>query len=228
MPHGGTLTLAGASTPEGVTLWVTDTGIGMPEEVRQHVFEPFFTTKGLRGTGLGLSVVYGIMERHGGRIEVASTPGRGTRFTLYFQAASGGDAPAPTIRSKAIPPHRVLLIDDDPMVRQAVAAVLRAIGQVVFEADSGPAGLAVLVEQSIDVLLTDLGMPGMTGWEVARTVRARFPRLPIILLTGWGDQALMESEDGALVNTVLPKPVRVDDIVQAIADVTEAPPPQPS
>jgi len=228
MPHGGTLTLAGASTPEGVTLWVTDTGIGMTEEVRQHVFEPFFTTKGVRGTGLGLSVVYGIMERHGGRIEVASTPGRGTRFTLYFQAASAGNAPAPKIRSRTIPPHRILLIDDDPLVRQAVAAVLRAIGQVVFEADSGPAGLAVLGEQSIDVLLTDLGMPGMTGWEVARTVRTRFPYLPIILLTGWGDRALMESEDGALVNTVLPKPVRIDDIVQAISDVTETPPPQPS
>jgi signal transduction histidine kinase/putative methionine-R-sulfoxide reductase with GAF domain/ActR/RegA family two-component response regulator len=220
MPQGGSLAFIGRAEDNAVLLRVADNGVGMPEEIRDHIFEPFFTTKGLRGTGLGLSVVYGIMERHGGRIDVESTPGVGTTFTLRFQVAPQGEPArrSPAARETA-PPRRLVLIDDDAMVRQTLASLLRAYGQVVFEAESGPAGLAILEEQAVEVVLTDLGMPEMTGWEVARKVKERYPRLPILLLTGWGDQVVMEAEERTLVDKVLSKPVPLELLLQALGEV---------
>jgi PAS domain S-box-containing protein len=240
MPHGGTLTLRAGVGGQGsgdreqgtetglysqppiswVELVVADTGVGMPEEVRRHAFDPFFTTKGLRGTGLGLSVVYGIMERHGGRIEIASTPGQGTTVTLSFQATHLRAA-APPPRPTPLPSvKRILLIDDDPMVRESLADLLRAVGHIVLEADGGAAGLAILDAHPIDIVLTDLGMGEMTGWEVARRVKARSPHLPVVLLTGWGQQAAMEPDAQELVRTVLSKPVTLEDLLRAIVDAT--------
>jgi signal transduction histidine kinase/ActR/RegA family two-component response regulator len=225
-----------AQLPEGqakagggwVTLSVSDTGIGMPDKIRQRIFDPFFTTKGSRGTGLGLSVVYGIMERHGGHIEVTSTPGKGTTFTLHFQAAPAaalaGSEPPP----QTGPPRRVLLIDDDPMVRETVASLLRSAGHTVVEADGGASGIKHLAEGSVDLVLTDLGMPEVTGWDVARAVRSQQPSLPIILLTGWGDQPIVEAgESGSskLVDRVLGKPFRLEELLSAIANLTTRPHP---
>jgi GAF domain-containing protein len=246
MPHGGTLTLtakqAGRSVSTGgeehggrggggvqfagsraahsfVELCVTDTGIGMTEAVRQRIFEPFFTTKGGQGTGLGLSVVYGIMERHGGRIHVASSPGQGTTVSLRFAVASG-EAAAAEARGSPASPQRVLLIDDDAMVRLTLASILQAAGHTVQEADGGAAGLDLFARVPVDLVLTDLGMPGVTGWDVARAVKARTPRLPIILLTGWGEQAAVEAGAEGLVERVLAKPVRMDDLLRVVADLT--------
>jgi PAS domain S-box-containing protein len=244
MPHGGTLCLAtrsvastrdeiprsGSEPPapssrpsirnELVELSVTDTGIGMAESVRQRVFEPFFTTKGGQGTGLGLSVAYGIMERHGGRIEVASAPGQGTTVSLRFAIASQDAAPmADTSEGPATPRH-LLLIDDDVMVRQTLAALLRTAGHSVQEADGGVAGLDLLTRATVDVVFTDLGMPEVTGWDVARAVKARTPRLPVVLLTGWGEQVAGEPGAEGLVECVLSKPVRLEDLLRVIADLT--------
>ncbi len=223
MPQGGNLVFTARAEDGSVLLKISDTGLGMPEEIRDHIFEPFFTTKGLRGTGLGLSVVYGIMERHGGGIEVESSPGKGTTFTLRFQIApKKEEAPQAPTRQDAVPPRRLVLIDDDSMVRQTLASLLRAYGQVVFEAESGPAGLAILEQQEIEVVLTDLGMPEMTGWEVARKVKERYPHLPILLLTGWGDQVVMEAEERTLVDKVLSKPVPLEALLQALGEVNPA------
>jgi signal transduction histidine kinase/CheY-like chemotaxis protein len=219
MPQGGSLVFTGRAEPEAVILQVADTGVGMPEEIRDHIFEPFFTTKGLRGTGLGLSVVYGIMERHGGRIDVESAPGAGTTFTLRFQIAHGEAVRRDPAAPDAVPPRRLVLIDDDAMVRQTLASLLRAYGQVVFEAESGPAGLAILEQQAVEVVLTDLGMPEMTGWEVARKVKEQYPHLPILLLTGWGDQVVMEAEERVLVDKVLSKPVPLEALLQALSEL---------
>jgi signal transduction histidine kinase/CheY-like chemotaxis protein len=229
MPEGGTLTLAGTADPApplfgkpgGVSLTVADTGVGMPEEVCRRIFEPFFTTKGPRGTGLGLAVVYGILERHGGRIDVSSTPGRGTTFTLRFQAAprESGAADRPSI-SQAPVPRRLLIIDDETTVRTTIATLLRAVGHEVTEARSGPEGLASLAEHPVDLVITDLGMPGMTGWEVAQQVKAAHPQLPAILLTGWGQQAVPPAWGRDCVDRVLGKPIRLEDLQGAIAALT--------
>ena len=227
MPDGGRLTLAGAATSAGVTLTLTDTGVGMPEAVRQKVFEPFFTTKGVKGTGLGLAVVYSILERHGGRVAVASGPGQGTIVTLHFQAAAAGlavPAAAPPLRPAS---RRLLLIDDETTVRTTMGTLLRAVGHEVTEAENGPDGLASLADRLVDLVITDLGMPGMTGWEVAQQVKAAQPHLPVILLTGWGQQAPPPASGQDCVDRVLGKPIRLEALQGAIAALTgpgESPP----
>ena len=223
MPEGGVLTVSGAATPAGVCLHVADTGVGMVEAVRQKIFEPFFTTKGVTGTGLGLSVVYGIMERHGGRVTVASRPGQGTTVTLQFQAAAGPAAgPAPASPAAPRPARRILLIDDEAVVLQTMTELLQAAGQTVLAAASGPAGLAHLSHTRPDLVLTDLGMPEMSGVEVARHVKAAHPHLPVVLLTGWGDTATLPAADRAVVDRVLGKPVLLAALLQVIAELTGA------
>ena len=221
MPEGGALTVTGTATADEVCLHVADTGVGMPEAVRQKVFEPFFTTKGVKGTGLGLSVVYGIMERHGGRVTVASRPGEGTTITLQFQAASTtppGTAPdRPPVHR---PARRILLIDDEAAVRHTMAALLRAGGQTVQVAESGPAGLAYLADALPDLVLTDLGMPEMSGVELARRVKAAHPRLPVVLLTGWGDTPTLSADDRSAIDRVLGKPVRMAELLRVVAELT--------
>ena len=202
-------------------LSVSDTGVGIPDEVQERIFEPFFTTKGPQGTGLGLSVVYGIMERHGGRIAVTSALGRGTTVTLTFQVAGEAEAASEPPGLASVTPRRLLIIDDDSMVRETVVNLLRAAGHSVVEADGGAAGFARLTETPIDCVLTDLGMPEMTGWDVARAVRALYPNLPIILLTGWGEQAAGEADQQGLVDGVLGKPVRLEELLRVIRELTE-------
>jgi CheY-like chemotaxis protein len=213
--------MPGAARNSWVELEVSDTGIGMTDEVRRRVFDPFFTTKGLHGTGLGLSVVYGIVERHAGQIDVFSAPGQGTTFLLRFRPASP-DAPGPAARPAppVIPSRRILLIDDDAGVRGSLAALLRAHGQAVIEADSGEAGLRCLETTPVDVVVTDLGMPGLTGWEVARGVKARDAGLPVVLLTGWGEQAGTEGPPDAGVDRVLPKPAPLATVLATITELT--------
>jgi len=220
MPEGGTLSFTGAETSEGVALTVADTGVGMPARVIRHIFEPFFTTKGVRGTGLGLSVVYVIMERHGGRIEVTSTPGQGTTFTLHFRAARTDDATPVKPAPPAVPSRHLLLIEDDPIVRQTMADLLRAAGHIVTEAIGGAAGLTALTVHSVDLVLTDLGMPGMSGHDIARAVKAHAPGLPVILVTGWGAEASEESADQGVVDRVLGKPVRLQELLRTVAELT--------
>ncbi len=207
-------------SPQWVELSVADTGIGMTDDVRRRAFDPFFTTKGLHGTGLGLSVVYGIMERHGGQIDVASAPGQGTTVRLRFRPASPSAAQPVTRPTPAVAPsRRILLVDDDAAVRRTLAALLRASGQEVIEAESGAAALTCLKTTSVDLVFTDLGMPEVTGWDVARAAKARRPDLPVVLLTGWGDQAALEAPLGAGVDRVLTKPVPRRTVLAAIAEL---------
>jgi PAS domain S-box-containing protein len=208
-----------AEPPQWVEVAVSDTGIGMTDEVRRRVFDPFFTTKGLHGTGLGLSAAYGIMERHGGQIDVTSAPGRGTTFRLRFRPAAEAARPPFRVTPPALPSRRILLVDDDAAVRQTLAALLRASGQEVIEADSGAAALSWLETTPVDIVLTDLGMPQVTGWEVARAAKARRPDLPVVLLTGWGDQTEAEVSEDAGVDRVLTKPVPRSTVLAVIAEL---------
>jgi CheY-like chemotaxis protein len=228
MPTGGTLKITArvAPTPprddgRSVELGIADSGVGMSAEVRSRIFDPFFTTKGLKGTGLGLAVVYGIMERHGGSIVVASTPGVGTTFTLRFLAGdSAQDGRVGDRKAVASLHARILLIEDDAVVRETIAMLLRAIRHTVVEAATGAAGLADLAKESVDLVISDLGMPEMTGWEVAQRVKALRPQVPVILLTGWGQQ--MSGVSLEAVDQVLSKPIRLEDLQNAIAQLLAA------
>jgi CheY-like chemotaxis protein len=193
----------------------------MPAEVRAKLFEPFFTTKGVRGTGLGLAVVYGILERHGGTIAVASAPGEGTTFTLTFQVAPESAAPASASPPAAPSPPalRLLVVDDEPLVRQTLVTLLRATGHSASEAVDGPSALACLEQAAVDVVITDLGMPGMSGWELAGAIKARWPSLPILLLTGWQEQMPEDEGNRQFVDAILGKPVRLGDLVRALEEI---------
>jgi PAS domain S-box-containing protein len=213
--------LPGVGVPSDVELLVTDTGVGMSDEIRQRAFDPFFTTKGVRGTGLGLSLVYGIMERHGGRIDVQSAPNQGTTVVLRFRGATKGEPAAPGANVvEASSPRRMLVVDDDAMVRQTIASLLRASGHAVTEAEGGAAAIALLDSDAFDLVLTDLGMPEVTGWDVARAVRARRPGLPIVLLTGWGEHGTGEPTLTGLVSRILGKPVRLEDLLAVVDQLT--------
>ena len=223
---GGVSATRGAGSVDFPSQWVelavSDSGIGMTDAGRRRVFDPFFTTKGLHGTGLGLSAAYGIMERHGGQIEVASAPGEGTTFRLRFRPAAEAARPPLHAVSSAIRVHRILLVDDDAAVRQTLAALLRASGQEVIEADSGAAALTWLETTAVDLVLTDLGMPQVNGWEVARAAKRRRPDLPVVLLTGWGDQTEAEVPEDAGVDQVLTKPVPRSTLLAAIAELVRS------
>ena len=218
MPEGGTLSIASKDVADAVVVVVTDTGIGMPEQVRRRVFEPFFSTKGESGSGLGLSMAYSIIRRHGGDIRVESEPGRGATFTLTVPTAR--EAPAPPPAPSTPPPRRaarILLVDDEPQVLSALAELLQAAGHEVSAAASGAAALKIYVPGRYDVVLTNVGMAGMNGWEVAERVRAVDAKVPVVFITGWG---LREEERARLsalrVQRCLFKPVRPDELDAAV------------
>jgi len=218
MPDGGTLIIATKDATDAVVIVVTDTGIGMPEHVRRRVFEPFFSTKGESGSGLGLSMAYSIIRRHGGDIRVESEPNRGTTFTLVVPRASEAPEPPPTPSPTASRRSaRILLVDDEPQVLSALAELLQAAGHDVSAAASGAAALKIYMPGRFDVVLTNVGMAGMNGWEVAERVRAMDTTVPVVFITGWG---LREEERARLsalrVQRCLFKPVRPDELDAAI------------
>jgi PAS domain S-box-containing protein len=221
MPRGGTLTIATRHTAgREVRVSVADTGIGMPETVRQRIFEPFFSTKGEGGSGLGLSMAYSIVRRHSGEIAVDSAPGAGTTFTLIFPVAQEGTAPEPPPPSTEGRQHfRVLVIDDNPQVLATLAEMMRRVGHTVTPSPTGRAALQEYVPGKFDVVVTNIGMAGMNGWEVAEKLRAVDARVPLLFITGWG----LREEDrarlaGLGVRHCLFKPVRPEDLDAALQD----------
>jgi PAS domain S-box-containing protein len=195
MPKGGTLRIrTRLGDHRHALITVADTGMGMSDDVRKKVFDPFFTTKGEEGTGLGLSVSHSIVERHGGDLKVDSRPGEGTTFTITLpigmnpsgEATQGGE---PGTERKG----RILLVDNDPQVLSILGEMLKDAGHHVLPVPSGPEALRVFVPTGFDLVITNVGMPEMSGWDVAEALRARDPNVPVIFITGWG----LQEEDQA-------------------------------
>jgi PAS domain S-box-containing protein len=211
MPQGGTLRLGTRRQDDRhVVLTVTDTGIGMTEEVRQRIFDPFFTTKGEEGTGLGLPVSYSIVKRHGGDMRVESRPGDGTTFAVVLPIGTGADADPPASREPAGDRKgRILLVDNDPQVMTILGEMLCEAGHHVLPVGAGSEALRVFVPGGFDLVMTNIEMVGMSGWELAERLRARDPNVPLVFITGWGmpeqDQARCR---GLGVSALLFKPVR--------------------
>ena len=219
MPEGGTITIttdpvedAGTegSSVSWVRLTVSDTGQGMSEEERRRVFEPFFTTKGPQvGHGMGLSAAYGIILRHQGRIDVASEAGRGTRFTVWLPAfaqdAASGQA---DLRAEDSP--EILVIDDDVKALELLYHALKP--RRVEVAEDGEKGLALFEERRHPVVFTDLGMPGLNGWDVAKAVRRKAPETRVFLITAWDVTMSPEQLAGIGVEEILRKPFDLDRI----------------
>ena len=219
MPEGGTLTLSTTADADGrAELLVADTGTGMPEHVRQRIFDPFFTTKGPRGTGLGLSMTYGILSRHGAQIGVESEEGRGTRFRLRFPGTTLTEAADPRTPVPAAADRlRCLVVDDETAVGEVLGDIIEAAGHGAVVVDSGAAALERVRAEPFDVVFTDLAMPGISGWEVAREVTKLRPGVPVFLVTGFGVELSPQELAAHGVQTVLTKPLDMQETIALLA-----------
>jgi PAS domain S-box-containing protein len=234
MPDGGTLTFSSqkvdvagdAELEDGdyIELTITDTGVGMPAQVVERAFEPFFTTKEVgKGTGLGLSMVYGMARQSGGTARIESAPGKGTAVKLLFRKAdeaaieTTAGSEEPTSATVPFAPVSVLVIDDDPDVRGFIVTSLEELGYRVREAGDGRAGLAAIDRETPDLVILDFIMPGMSGADVARRIRAKRPDQPILFVSGYSEtEAVKRTAPEA---TLLAKPFRADALHKALRSV---------
>jgi PAS domain S-box-containing protein len=222
MPYGGHLSISCASKDDRLCLRFTDTGMGIPEDVRERIFEPFYTTKGAHGTGLGLAVSYGIIERHEGIISVESEVGKGTTFGVDLPAAERLPVSVETGEEQAaVPALSILVVDDEDFVRDTLAEMLAILNHKVATASSGPQALAALAVTHFDLVFTDLSMPEMDGWEVSREIRRRWPGTNIVLVTGYGKQTAPDPGEKHLIDGVIGKPFDFTQVTETIATVTQ-------
>jgi len=234
MPEGGTLTLSSRTEAQSVILKIIDTGVGMYPEVRSRIFDPFFTTKGKAGLGLGLAVSFGIIRRHGGTIEVESQYGRGTEFCITLpvakiaeKIANESENTAPALREE-MPlktntqmPTRLLVVDDEEFVRELLRDILEGENCDICLAESGSEALSLFKEMEFDGVFTDVGMPGMSGWELAREIRQTDKQIPIAVITGWGEAVASHEQKAAGVNWVVAKPFTADRIAELVQAVNQ-------
>ncbi|HZN14942.1 MAG TPA: PAS domain S-box protein [Acidimicrobiales bacterium] len=223
MPHGGTLTIATAADLDAaaIVLSIADTGTGMTVEVQAQAFEPFFTTKPKgEGSGLGLATVYSVVAQAGGDIAI-DTSSSGTTFLISFPIATAApdphaapteEAPAPTVGG------RVLVVDDEPGVRDVVSRILRRCGFEVVDASGGPEALT-LSDTPFDILLTDVVMPGLSGPDLASRLRERWPNLRVVYMSGYSDGVFSDGDLDSEIR-LLPKPFTEHDLLVAIRDDT--------
>ncbi|HEX7956642.1 MAG TPA: ATP-binding protein [Pyrinomonadaceae bacterium] len=234
MPQGGTLTLSTREAGDQVEIAVADTGTGMAEEVRTRVFDPFFTTKGKAGMGLGLAVSYGIIRRHEGNIEAESEVGRGTTFRIRLPAARGAakeepaaaEAPPIALVPQRAGATRILVVDDEENVRRLLRDILESEGYQVSLASGGREALELFGEGGhFEAVFTDVGMQGMSGWELAQAVRGLDKNVPVAVVTGWGEAVGSNEREAAQVDWVIAKPfdaAQILDIAREVARRAEA------
>jgi GAF domain-containing protein/CheY-like chemotaxis protein len=219
LPHGGDVRIATRLRDGRVEVVVADTGVGMSDSVRRRIFEPFFSTKGPSGTGLGLAMVYGIVSRHGGEILVDSAEGAGATFTVRLPLGRAAGLAAAPPAGGGPDSLRILVVDDEPHVRDTLEEMLRLQNHRVAVADDGPTGVSRFREGPFDLVMTDLAMPGMSGWQVAQAVKQACPAVPVVLVTGWGVELSPEQLRAYGVDLVLSKPFRYDDVRAVVSGV---------
>jgi PAS domain S-box-containing protein len=227
MPTGGTLTLRTFSDApfDRIGIEVRDNGVGMSDKVRARCLEPFYTTKGERGTGLGLAMVYGMVQRHSGEMQIDSEPGRGTAIRLLFPGKSASAALHLASAAVVVAPLRILIVDDDPLVLESVRHILEADGHTVTVANGGQAAIDAFAAahakgETFQAVITDLGMPHVDGRTVAAAVKSLASEVAVVLLTGWGHRLLADGEQPEHVDRVLSKPPKIAEMRKALADLT--------
>ena len=234
MPEGGTLSLITRTVEDSVIVKIVDTGVGMYPEVRSRIFDPFFTTKGKAGLGLGLAVSFGIIRRHSGNIEVESQYGRGTEFRITLPLARLAEKSVRAVEVAAPPlpapdqnvcsplaerQTRLLVVDDEDFVRDLLRDILEGEHCDVCLAESGSEALSLFREVKFDAVFTDVGMPGMSGWELAREIRQLDTQIPIAVITGWGEAVGSNEQKAAGVDWVVAKPFTADRIAELVREV---------
>jgi signal transduction histidine kinase/ActR/RegA family two-component response regulator len=228
MPEGGNLLLAAEDAEDSVVITVGDTGTGMAPEVKSRIFDPFFTTKGKAGMGLGLAVSFGIIRRHEGSVAVESEIGTGTKFKISLPKATPKANPitsagsseqektrvetTPAVRSTNQAQPKILVVDDEEPVRELLRDLLEGEGCRVYLAQGSREALGLFEANQFDGIFTDVGMPGMSGWELAHAIRQRNPSIPIAVITGWGEAVGSNEQKEAGVDWVVTKPFRAERI----------------
>jgi PAS domain S-box-containing protein len=238
MPNGGPLTVqtriireSGLALQEPAAravIEVIDTGVGMDEDTRRRCLEPFFTTKGERGTGLGLAMVYGTMQRHSADLEIESAVGKGTTVRLSFAVPTAPTIGATTLSApRTVPPLSILVVDDDPLVLKSLRDTLEMDGHAVTTADGGQAGIDAFLSSRAQgnpfpVVITDLGMPYVDGRKASSAIKTAAPETIVLLLTGWGQRLVADGDVPPHVDRVLGKPPKVRELREALARCWDA------
>jgi CheY-like chemotaxis protein/anti-sigma regulatory factor (Ser/Thr protein kinase) len=217
LPGGGKIEIRTFQKSERVFIQISDTGIGIAEEIRKKIFEPFFTTKPFTNTGLGLSMAYGIIKRFEGEIEVESKVGEGTLFTIILPVE--GKKREEGVSSTIIKGRKahILVIDDEEFVRSVLSRTLAQVDHQVTLAENGEKGIELFKERKFDMVLTDLGMPGMSGWEVCRMIKEISPDTPVGMITGWGMEMSSSKIEEYGLNFIISKPFDLDQILNVVA-----------
>ncbi len=224
MPEGGILTVATEPQAEDwVEVRISDTGIGMSEDVKKRVFDPFFTTKGVTNSGLGMSVSYGIIKRHGGEILIDSEPGKGTTFIIHLPTGYGEEEIAqkerPLVRGSR--EARILVIDDEDSVRDILSRILRTKGHQVEVAANGEEGIERFRSEPFDLVFTDLGMPKLSGWEVGKMIKKMDPKVPVAMITGWGVELDREKLSESGIDLIVSKPFNFEQVIDLVSEAME-------
>jgi len=221
LPEGGIIRLRAYRQDQKVVIEVQDTGTGMSAEVQSQVFQPLFTTKGAHGTGLGLAQVMGAVEQHGAQVTIESILGQGTTFRLTFPASHG------SVAAVIVPPATsslaILVVDDEPALADLLTRMLRVDGHAAVAVHSGASALERLNTESFDLVISDMGMPGMDGWELTRQVQSHYPTMPVIIASGWGSQIAPEEARERGIEAIVAKPYRRSDLQKALATLGASP-----
>jgi signal transduction histidine kinase len=218
MPNGGRITLRSRAEDERVFIEVSDTGMGMSEEVRRRCLEPFFSTKGDGGTGLGLAMVYGIIERHDGSLDIKSTRGAGTTFIISLPQTDAVGVDIVEERERVDRRLHVLVVDDQPVLCELLSDFLVNDYHTVVTANDASEALAKFAQDEFDLVITDQAMPGMTGEELAGAIKSQSPSTPVILLTGFGE--ISDDASASVIDFVVSKPVSLIEFRHALVRAT--------
>jgi CheY-like chemotaxis protein len=226
MPSGGEIRMSSQETNGRVVLTIADNGTGMTPEVKSRLFDPFFTTKGKGGTGMGMAVSFGIIRRHNGSIDVESEPGRGTTFRISLPINKDSATINPADATKvdtAVNEERItaLVVDDENAVREVLREALEAEGCEVLIADSGEMALNLYDARGgkLDIVFTDIGMPEMSGWELAREIRKRSKTMPLAIVSGWADAISCDARQAIQADWVVSKPFDIATIAKIANEV---------
>jgi signal transduction histidine kinase/ActR/RegA family two-component response regulator len=224
MSRGGKLTITTQPQAEDwVEVRIADTGIGMTEDVKKRVFDPFFTTKGVTNSGLGMSVSYGIIKRHGGEILIESESGKGTTFILHLPTGYGEEETVvkEVAVSKESRRARILVIDDEESVRDILSRMLKTKGHKVAVAPNGEEGIERFRAEAFDLVFTDLGMPKLSGWDVGKTIKGINPKTPVAMITGWGVELDREKLNESGIDLIISKPFNFDQVIDLVSEAME-------
>lgn len=221
MPTGGSLRILATSNGQQVSISFADTGIGMTEEIRRRAFEPFFTTKGASGLGMGLSESYRIIERHGGRIDIESQPNQGSTFTITLPIiASAAPTKGAERRAPSLPRKRILVVDDEKLVAEALSAMLAEHGHEVVSSPSAEEALSIFRESPFEIVFADLAMPKIDGMALAAEIKSLRPETKIVLMSGYGLDKLQErAAESNKVDALLKKPFYLAEIESLLASL---------